>query len=216
MAAIDLTGTDDGRSGMGGRRRKIQSADEVVIVIVDDSDNDDNGEATAQSSRGNKKGESSSTNAMSGRPIDLAELHSERETRRSGAAAVDSGGQGGKGKAEDLQDGQVARGGKRAKTRAADAPPVWQGLNGAKRLMAEFKDMQREIEDGGTCGAACGPARLANLRFHEDNMYCWRMEVEALPLFAQSCLDDDLMIIIQFPLLILSVKHDLSFLLLPT
>ena len=171
MAAIDLTGSDNGRSGMGGRRRKIQSSDEVVIVIVDDSDNDDNGEV-----RGNKKGESSSTNAMSGRPIDLAELHSERETRRSSAAALGSG-QGGKGKAEDLQDGQVARGSKRAKKRAADAPPIWQGLNGAKRLMAEFKDMQREIEDGGTCGAACGPARLGNLRFHEDNMYCWGMEV---------------------------------------
>jgi hypothetical protein len=175
MAAIDLTGSDNGRSSMEGRRRKIQSADKVVIVI-DDSDNYDNGEATAQSSRGNKKGELSSTNAMSGRPIDLAELHSERETRRSSAAALGSG-QDGKGKAEDLQDGQVARGSKRAKKRAADAPPIWQGLNGAKRLMAEFKDMQREIKDGGTCGAACGPARLGNLRFHEDNMYCWRMEV---------------------------------------
>ena len=32
---------------------------------------------------------------------------------------------------------------KRAKTqRAADAAPVWQGLNGARRLMAEFKEMQ--------------------------------------------------------------------------
>jgi hypothetical protein len=177
MAAIDLTGSDKGSHGMQGRSRKSQSADEVVIVIVDDSDNDNNDDATAQSLSGHKKGESRSTNAMSERPIDLAALHSDRETRRSSAAAFDSGGQGGKGKEEDVQGGQVARGSKRAKKRGGDAPPIWQGLNGAKRLMAEFKDMQREIEDGGTCVAACGPARLGNLRFHEDNMYCWRMEV---------------------------------------
>jgi len=109
MAAIDLTGSDKGTNGMEGRRRKIQSADEVVIIIADDSDNDDNDEATAQSSRGNKKGESRSTNAMSGRPIDLAALHSERETRKSSAAALERGGQGGKGMAEDVQDGQLAR-----------------------------------------------------------------------------------------------------------
>jgi hypothetical protein len=57
-----------------------------------------------------------------------------------------------------------------------DAKPLWHGFNGAKRLMAEFQEMQAEIA---LCarGAPCGPARLSELRFHEDNMCCWRMEV---------------------------------------
>ena len=37
--------------------------------------------------------------------------------------------------------------------------------------------LQKEIEEGGPRGAPCGPARLNNLSFHEDNMFCWRMDL---------------------------------------
>jgi len=43
-------------------------------------------------------------------------------------------------------------------------------LGARRRLMAEFKELQEEIAAGGSAGAACGPARLRNLTFHEDNM----------------------------------------------
>jgi hypothetical protein len=46
-----------------------------------------------------------------------------------------------------------------------------------RRLMAEFKEMQEEIAASQGAGAPCGPARLKNLEFHQDNMFCWRMEL---------------------------------------
>ena len=85
-------------------------------------------------------------------------------------------------------DSNLAAPSTRAK-RAADAPAVWHGLNGAKRLMAEFKEMRAEIEQAGALGAPCGPARLRNLEFHEDHLFCWRMEVSkgsAAPVSLQS------------------------------
>jgi len=72
----------------------------------------------------------------------------------------------------------AAKRAKKKDKRAADAPPSWQGLNGARRLMAEFKEMQVEIEESGPLGAPCGPAHLRNLTFHADNMFCWRMELQ--------------------------------------
>ncbi len=42
-------------------------------------------------------------------------------------------------------------------------------LSGAKRLMAEFEEVQSEIEQAGSLGAPCGPARLRGLEFSEDN-----------------------------------------------
>jgi ubiquitin-protein ligase len=79
---------------------------------------------------------------------------------------------------EEAGGGCTARPAKRnKKARAADAPPVWQGLNGTRRLMAEYKEMQDEIEAGGSRGAPCGPARIRNLTFHQDNMHVWRLDL---------------------------------------
>jgi len=47
-----------------------------------------------------------------------------------------------------------------------------------RRLMAEFKEMQGEIADGGG-SCPCGPARLSNLNFHEEKMDCWRMDLSS-------------------------------------
>jgi len=89
------------------------------------------------------------------------------------SAAAQQGGDGGMSAAPSS-----AKRARKKDKRAADAPPSWQGLDGARRLMAEFKEMQVEIQESGPLGAPCGPAHLHNLTFHADNMFCWRMELQ--------------------------------------
>mmetsp|Transcript_27114 Transcript_27114/g.55232 ORF Transcript_27114/g.55232 Transcript_27114/m.55232 type:complete len:297 (-) Transcript_27114:766-1656(-) len=58
------------------------------------------------------------------------------------------------------------------------APPAipWKGLNGAKRLMAEFQALQSEILKGNG-QASCGPAKIHDLQFHQDQIDCWRLKL---------------------------------------
>ena len=94
--------------------------------------------------------------------------------RRDGGAAM------GAGMGNDDDDCEVVAApvpSKRARTqqqRPRNSLPSWAGMQGPRRLAAEFRALMAEI-DAGNGGAMCGPARLRCLEYLNDNMRVWRL-----------------------------------------
>ena len=64
---------------------------------------------------------------------------------------------------------------KSAAALAAAKPVPWQGMQGTRRILAEFQYITKLLQDG---QRHFGPAALCELSMVEDNVSCWQLKVK--------------------------------------